>query len=128
LWPQVVVALSECIGAFSPFDVVLSETGTFLGNPAYLWLKPEDGGVMKQIRDVLAERFPRFVPVPNLDRSFVPHVTVSVFDDARALAEAQQEIVRSLEPIHFRVSKFTYGVFDEDGGVVHLDSLPLGEG
>jgi 2'-5' RNA ligase len=127
-WPQAAPALAECIGGFEPFEVVLEEVGTFPGDPAYLWLKPEDRGVLKQIRDVLAERFPPYVSVKAFGGSFVPHVTVSVFDSAPALAKARQQIADGLEPIHFWVSDFAYGAFDYDGGVVHVDRLPLGKG
>jgi 2'-5' RNA ligase len=126
-WPQIRPALAECLGGFEPFEVVLREVGTFPGAPAYLWLKPQDGGALRRIRDVLAERFPLYVPIEEFEGSFVPHVTVSVFDCEQALTQAQQALAAGLKPIHFWVREFTYGAFDEQGGVRYLDRLPLGK-
>jgi 2'-5' RNA ligase len=127
-WSRAAPALAECIGGFAPFEVVLRETGTFPGDPSYLWLKPEDAGMLKRMRDVLAERFPHYVSVAAFDGSFVPHVTVSVFDRAQALAQARKRIANGMAPIHFWVTEFMYGAFDQDGGVVYIDRLSLGEG
>jgi hypothetical protein len=76
----------------------------------------------------LAEQFPQYVSVADFGGSFVPHVTVSVFDRAQALAKARKRIADGLTPIHFGVTEFTYGAFDRDGGVVYIDRLPLGKG
>ena len=110
------------------FEVLLRDVGMFPGDPGYLWLKPEDGGMLRRIRDVLAAQFPQYVSVAAFGGSFVPHVTVSVFDSAQALAEAQKRVTDGLAPVHFWVTEFTYGAFDQDGGVVHIDRLPLGKG
>jgi 2'-5' RNA ligase len=127
-WSRAASPLAECIGGFAPFEVVLRETGTFPGDPSYLWLKPEDGGMLRQMRDALAEGFSQYVSAAAFGGSFVPHVTVSVFENAQALAEAQKKIADGLAPIRFWVTEFTYGVFDGDGGVVYLDRLLLGKG
>jgi 2'-5' RNA ligase len=127
-WASIQCAMADCVGKFATFEVTLSQVGVFLGEPSYLWLKPEDGGVLKRIRDILAERFSEYVPpaCASDGLGFVPHVTVSVFDSAEELSQARQAASAGLTPVRFAVRDLSYAVLGDDGEWRECGRLVLG--
>jgi 2'-5' RNA ligase len=111
-WPSVRTAVAECLGTFHPFDVTLKELGTFAGPPHVLWLKPEDGGNLSRIHAALVERCPSYVSDPD---SYVPHVTVGLFDSEKGLSKAREAMQAEIVPLHFRADELSYVVRGEDG-------------
>ena len=73
-WSLVRPFLVGLFSEFEPFTVTLSELDAFAEEDHVLWLKPEDKGTVKQIRNLLAETLSSYVEELPLD--YVPHVTV----------------------------------------------------
>jgi poly(A) polymerase len=117
-------ALAEFLKDFPPFPIMLRSLGTFDGNPAVLWLRPEDGGRLTYMHDALAGRLPAYIPASPV--GYVPHLTLGFFDTPEALAEAQQVILSEIEPLHLEVDELIYMVFGGDGVWRTRDRLPLG--
>lgn len=126
-WAQVRPALADCLRVFEPFDVTLKTVGTFPGDPAFLWLKPDDSGLLRRIRDTLAQRFPQYVPPSSAGPGFVPHVTVSVFNSDEGLLQARQAVAKGLAPVRFSVREFSYWALGQDDEWRDLDQLYLGQ-
>ena len=122
-WPSVRAAVAECLRAFHHFDVTLKELGTFPGPPHVLWLKPEDGGNLSRIHAALVERCPSYVSDPA---SYVPHVTVGLFDTQEALSKARDAIPAEIVPLHFRVDELSYAVRGGYGVWYVYEQLVLG--
>jgi 2'-5' RNA ligase len=125
-WADVRCEMAGCLGRFAPFEVALRQVGVFSGEPSYLWLKVEDGGMLERIRDALAERFSQYVPPSADGLGFVPHATVSVFDSAEELSQARQTISSGLRPVRFTVCALSYAVLGDYGEWWECGRLVLG--
>ncbi|HUT14874.1 MAG TPA: 2'-5' RNA ligase family protein [Anaerolineae bacterium] len=116
--------VAECLQAFQPFQVALTEPGVFAGEPHVLWLRPEDGGRFSRIREALAERMPDYFP--PMPWEYVPHVTIGAFDTQEALAQARQVVGSEWSPVRFEVGELVYAVMLADGTYRIADRVALG--
>ena len=114
-WPEVAPSIAarlrerECF----PFDVRLVSLGTFPGNPAVLWLRPEEDGRLTRLHRAVAETLPAYTP--ELPFSYVPHLTLGFFETDAALEAARSAIAVTFVPIEFRVEELAYVVCAEAG-------------
>ena len=123
-WLSQRLAVGECLLAFQPFEVTLTGTGFFAGEPPVLWLKPEDGGRFSRIREALTERIPEYFPPMPWD--YVPHVTIGPFDTHEALARARQFVESEWRPMRFEVGELVYAIMLADGTYRIADRVALG--
>jgi 2'-5' RNA ligase len=123
-WPTVKPFLVGLFSEFEPFTVTLSELDAFAEEDHVLWLKPEDRGTVKQIRDLLVGALSGYVG--ELPLAYVPHLTIGFFRSADELLAARDDIVRKIAPLRFRVEDLAYMVVDEDGVARVRDLVPLG--
>lgn len=112
-WQAERAALARGLASFSPFDVTLARTGSFLAPRHVLWLQPEDGGMICRLEATVREHFG--LPSSPPPYEFTPHVTLGFFDDEPALRQAEAEVMATLAPIAFRVTAATYLYGREDG-------------
>ncbi len=124
-WPSVRPAIAELLAQFSPFQVELTELGTFAGSSFCLWLKPEDNGSLARIHAALAERFPEYVPNGPFD--YRSHVTIGVFESEQGLLQAQGRIQDAWQSIAFQVEELVYLSVDSDRRWCVCSRLALGE-
>ena len=123
-WSAVKPTLTRCLAGFHPFMVTLQELGAFPGDPAVLWLRPDERGQLSQIQAAIAASLPEFSA--QLPWDFVPHLTLGFFKVPGALAEAQAAIAPAWQPMRFRVSRLAYAVLQSDGVWIKYDEVPLG--
>ena len=105
-WPSVRPTVADCLRRFAPFTVRLATLGTFDDDPFYLWLRPEDGGILSGIHEALAQLLPtyfRHSPSP-----YTPHITVGVFVKRNDLLAAQATITDEWVPAEFEVPNLVY--------------------
>jgi 2'-5' RNA ligase len=126
-WPAAQPALAECLAAFPPFWITLSELAAFEQPEVVLWLRPDDEGALVRIHVALAELFPTYFPPGPLP--FVPHLTLGFFDSVAGLTQARAAIAARLSrlwrPLRFRVAALHYAVCAA-GGVWRIhDTAPL---
>jgi 2'-5' RNA ligase len=123
-WPRVKPAILTCLEAFRPFSITLRETGIFMGNPHVLWLKPEDGGILAQMRQALEGAIPDFVP--PLPFVYQAHVSLGFFQEPETLQLARQKVELELVgPIEFVVSELNYGFQSLDNRWIIYDTVQL---
>lgn len=123
-WPSLRLAVTECLLAFQPFEVTLTEPGVFSGEPHVLWLRPEDGGRFSRIREALAERMPDYFP--SLPWEYVPHVTLGFLATQEGLTHARQLVDSEWRPVRFEVSELVYAIMRADGTYRIADRVALG--
>ena len=84
--PGDVVALTEVLGPFVPFEVTFAALDRF---PGILWLAPEPAEPFVALTEAVVERFPSFPPYGGRYPSIIPHLTVaaSALDETAALVE-----------------------------------------
>ena len=122
-WPRLRPLIVECLASFPPFEITLSELDQFVGQENVLWLKPEDAGVVARIRAALEQRLPRYVsPLPY---SFIPHVTLEVFDDLEKLALARESLSRVWRPFTCCLEEVYYVVRKPESDWYLHDRLQL---
>ena len=93
--PGDVVALTEVLAPFAPFDVRFVRLDRF---PGLLWLAPEPSEPFVALTEAVVERFPSFPPYGGRYASIIPHLTVAAvsLDETAALVEP-------LLPLHSHV-------------------------
>jgi 2'-5' RNA ligase len=93
--PGDVVALTEVLGRFAPFDVTFPRLDRF---PGLLWLAPEPAEPFVALTEAVVERFPSYPPYGGRYASIIPHLTVAAvsLDETAALVEP-------LLPLHSHV-------------------------
>jgi 2'-5' RNA ligase len=123
-WRRVRDDFAETIAAFPAFDISLETTDTFADEDFVLWLKPKDGGALMRLRNVLAQKFPKYFPASP--HPYVPHLSIGFFDSREAMLQAQAVVQAELAPIQFRAEAVTFMVFGTDGKWGDIDVLPLG--
>ncbi len=84
----------------------------FTEDPLVLWLKPDDRGMLKQLRKVLEETLPQ--AIPELPFTYQPHVSIGFFQDLESLRMAYEQAQRELTPIEFQVDEISYIVQESD--------------
>jgi 2'-5' RNA ligase superfamily len=93
--PGDVVALTEVLAPFPPFDVTFARLDRF---PGLLWLAPEPAEPFVALTEAVVERFPSFPPYGGRYGSIVPHLTV-----AAASLDETAVLVEPLLPLHSHV-------------------------
>ena len=93
--PGDVVALTEVLGPFAPFDVTFARLDRF---PGILWLAPEPAERFVALTEAAVARFPTFPPYGGRYTSVIPHLTV-----AAASLEETAALVEPLLPLHSHV-------------------------
>jgi 2'-5' RNA ligase len=93
--PGDVVALTEVLAPFAPFDVTFTHVDRF---PGLLWLAPEPAEQFVALTEAVASRFPAFPPYGGRYPSIIPHLTV-----AAALLDETAALVEPLLPLHSHV-------------------------
>ena len=77
------------------------------------------------VRKTLEERFPQEIaPLPI---RFQPHLTIGLFDDAAALAEARARVEAELKPMTFLVDRIFYSTQMETGQWWVRDYVQIGK-
>ena len=126
-WPQVRPAVIACLAGIAPFQVTLRGLGMFPpvapAEPNVLWLKPEDGGRLAHIRQVLEKQLPEYVPPRPIP--YVPHVTIGFIQGDDFLRQAYAWVQAELHPIEFMVNEIIYEVADKQSGLKVMDAIPL---
>jgi 2'-5' RNA ligase len=122
-WAVVRPQFAEVISTFPSFDITLQTTGVFNGPDSVLWLKPEDDGSLVCLRNMLAEKFPKFFPVEPY--SYTPHLSIGFFESHDALLQAQSAVRAEITPMNFRVKQVSFMVFGENGQWGDSDQLTL---
>jgi 2'-5' RNA ligase len=89
--PGDVVALTEVLAPFAPFDVSFARLDRF---PGILWLAPEPAEPFVALTEAVVARFPSFPPYGGRYPSIIPHLTV-----AAALLEETAVLVQPLLPL-----------------------------
>ena len=126
-WPFVRPAVVDLMRDFRPFNVTLAEFSsfeTFDQDNHVLWLKPEDRGKVRRIREALEDRLPSYVE--ELPQDYVPHLTVGFFDSIKELRSAMRNLSREITPLRFRVQELAYLVVDDEGIARVRDRVALG--
>ena len=90
--PGDVVALTEVLGRFAPFDVTFPRLDRF---PGLLWLAPEPAEPFVALTEAVVERFPSYPPYGGRYASIIPHLTVAAVSPAA--------LVEPLLPLHSHV-------------------------
>ena len=93
--PDDVVALTEVLAPFGPFDVRFARLDRF---PGLLWLAPEPAEPFVSLTEAVVGRFPSFPPYGGLYPSIIPHLTV-----AAASLDETAALVEPLLPLHSHV-------------------------
>ncbi len=99
-WGAVRNQFLRLLAGVPAYPVELNEVCTFTAVSNVVWLKPEDGGATRRLRDLLEATFPAFVPPPG-ELGFVPHVTLGVFETQEEMREVEQRVRAVLKPVHF---------------------------
>ncbi len=123
-WECVQPVVARCLKRFAPFGVQLEHLGVFRGNPAYLWLAPEDGGCFTRIHQALMQLLPEYLPA--LPHGYVPHLTIGVFPSDYDLLAAKELIRTAWRPCHFRLKELVYMALNSQGVWCECSRLPLG--
>lgn len=92
--------LGRALGAFAPFDVVVTETARF---PGLLYLRPEPEEPFLAMTETVESAFPEFPPYAGEFDDIVPHVTVAQADE-EVLGGIERELVPQL-PVKARVER-----------------------
>jgi 2'-5' RNA ligase len=122
-WPVFSLELAECLAGFASFEVLLDGAGTFPGIPLALWLRPQDDGSLARLRAELQKCFPQHVaPLPF---TFIPHLTVGVFDEAESLNAARAALESGWQPQRFLVDRVFFAVQQPGGRWQIRDFLRL---
>ncbi len=128
-WKEVKPLVVTYFKQIKPFRITLKEAGTFAvvsqAEPNVLWLKPDDGGVIAQIRQALESQFPTYVPA--MPGGYIPHLSIGFIQGDEALQKALHEVQENLDPIEFTVNEIVYEGLEPLGGGQFFDPISLGD-
>ena len=100
-----------------PFSIKLHELGTFVHDESVLWLRPENGKHLVRIRAKMHDLFASQMTASSFD--YVPHMTIGLFDSVEDLWKARKTVQKQLQPMHFKVDKVIYAVYEQEGWRIH---------
>jgi 2'-5' RNA ligase len=121
-WKALKPTIEAALAAFTPFPVTLRSTGVFVGESYVLWLKPEDGGILIEMRRALEAALPEYVPA--LPFAYQPHVSIGFFTDRESLQQAQAQVGSELRAsIEFQVTELHYVFQLEENVWTHYDRI-----
>jgi len=120
--------LVACLAEIKPFQIRIKEASFFRKDNQestnVLWLKPEDNGIIKQIRLILEGQLPRYVP--RMAVEYIPHISIGFIEGKEALRQALAEVKAELKPFGFQVTEVVYEAQDKERGIQFFDRLLLG--
>jgi 2'-5' RNA ligase len=127
-WEIAKPALVACLAEIKPFRIWIKEASFFRKDSPettnVLWLKPEDNGIIKQIRLILEGQLPLYVPPMSVE--YIPHLSIGFIEGEVALQQALAEVNAEIKPFDFQVTEVVYEAQDKARGIQFFDRLLLG--
>jgi 2'-5' RNA ligase len=111
LTPTDIDALAGIVAAQPAFDLRLSTTARFTGEPGVLYLEPDPDGPFRRLTADLLERWPAYPPYGGQFAAPTPHVTVTDLATDHQMAEIEARLRPSL-PLRTRAEFADLVVFD----------------
>ena len=127
-WEKLKPDFVACLSEIKPFEIGIKEVSYFRKDSQeatyVLWLKPEDNGMIQQIRQILEGQLPLYVPKMSVD--YIPHISIGFIEGEKALQQALAEVKAELKPFDFLVTEVIYEAQDKGRGIQFFDRLILG--
>ena len=118
--------LKELFEQTHPFQFTISQLGRF---PDVLYLAPEPDTPLKQLADLVANRFPASPPYEGAFEEIIPHLTVAQSEDEKVLEAVARELAVHLQdrlPLSSRATHITL-INNRAGMWQRTSSYPLGK-